>query len=106
MHRRYNVSLLIKRANKKKSNSHMWWFGAHAKEVGGGGGCRYAFATDCATLFDRDCLRLLVEKLDTDMSCTACCARQRVMSVKWQVHKDRCSSAPDVTQGSVLLLFT
>ena len=42
-----NVSLIIKRTNKRKVNSQRWWLFAHAKDTQ----CEFAFATDCGIVF-------------------------------------------------------
>ena len=51
-----SVSLLLKRVNQRKANSHHWFFGAHARDIE----ADYAFTTDCGTIFDHRCLGLLV----------------------------------------------
>lgn len=52
------ITLIIKRDNRKKHDSHEWFLG----ESGFGRyyNPEYLFATDCGTLFDKDCLRKLV----------------------------------------------
>ena len=70
------VTLLLKRFNHKKINSHEWFFMAHLPNTG----CRYALTTDTGAVFRADTVRKLVSHLHTNPSVAAVTGRQRVMS--------------------------
>eukprot|EP01052_Picozoa_sp_SAG31_P027076 SAG31_NODE_2504_length_5592_cov_3.052977_4_plen_1247_part_00 len=76
----FRISCLIKKANKRKHNSHEWFMNAFAKELD----CKYIFCTDCSTVFDSQMLTKLTRHLETHAETTAVCGRQRVMSVYLQ----------------------
>jgi len=75
-----NLSLVIKRTNRRKVNSQMWWLRCHAKEVG----CEFAFATDCGIMFDKRCLGLMLQRLDDDPALSGLTGYQRVMTADMQ----------------------
>ena len=74
------ISLLIKRQNHKKYNSHEWFMQAFAAELH----ADYIFCTDCATTFEKDMMMLLVEKLENDPQTIAVCGTMRVMPAEMQ----------------------
>ena len=74
------VSLLVKKENKRKHNSHEWFMAAFAKELE----CEYIFCTDCSTVFDSGMLVKLTEHLEENRRTTAVCGRQRVMAASIQ----------------------
>jgi cellulose synthase/poly-beta-1,6-N-acetylglucosamine synthase-like glycosyltransferase len=69
------ISLLIKRKNYRKHNSHQWFMEAFAFELR----ADYIFCTDCATTFEKDMLMKLVEQLEVDKQTIAVCGTMRVM---------------------------
>ena len=76
----FRVSVLIKKRNLRKHNSHQWFMDAFAKELN----CKYILCTDCSTVFERSMLCKLTANLEANPSTTAVCGRQRVMSVRLQ----------------------
>jgi len=73
-------SLVLKRTNRRKANSQMWWLGAHAVSIK----CLYALATDCGTVFDRTTTSLLIQRLSDESDLHACTGFQRTMSSRMQ----------------------
>jgi cellulose synthase/poly-beta-1,6-N-acetylglucosamine synthase-like glycosyltransferase len=76
------LALVLKMKNRKKHNSHEWFFSEN-------GYCatispEFCFATDCATQFHEDCLERLVDKMDKEESCAVCTGRQVVMTHEQQ----------------------
>ena len=76
----FRVSVLIKKRNLRKHNSHEWFMAAFAKELA----CKYILCTDCSTVFEKSMLAKLVAHLENNPGTSAVCGRQRVMSVKLQ----------------------
>ena len=74
------LTLLIKRRNHRKHNSHEWFMKAFAKELN----ASYVFCTDCATTFHPAMLDKMVKNLDCNPKTAAVCGRQRVMPVEVQ----------------------
>jgi cellulose synthase/poly-beta-1,6-N-acetylglucosamine synthase-like glycosyltransferase len=73
-----DTTVILKLDNRKKHNSHDLFFRGFAARYH----TKYAFATDCGTKFDPDCLRYLYDLMERDPRCIAATGRQRVMS-KW-----------------------
>ncbi len=78
------ISLVAKRDNRKKINAHDWMLSSFAKHYN----AEFVFLTDCGTLFERDCLSLLVKELMRRPDCVAVSGRQRVMSAEQQQTED------------------
>jgi cellulose synthase/poly-beta-1,6-N-acetylglucosamine synthase-like glycosyltransferase len=74
-----DVTVILKVDNRKKHNSHDLFFRGFAAHYH----TELAFATDCGTKFDSDCLKGLVSLMERDAHCIAATGRQRVMT-KWQ----------------------
>jgi len=74
------LALVVKRVNKRKTNSQMWWLGSHARDIK----CDYAFATDCGTTFHPHCLANLVKRLQSDPQLGGVTGFQRGMSAEMQ----------------------
>lgn len=74
------ISLMIKKDNRRKHNSHMWFFNAFCREIQP----EYCFATDCGTLFEKGCLKYLIQCLDENERYSGCTGRQRLMSKEQQ----------------------
>eukprot|EP00122_Pirum_gemmata_P001553 Pgem_evm1s1397 len=74
------LSLVAKKSNRKKTNSHEWFFKGFAPEYNG----EYAFATDCGTIYGRHCLFEMIYYLHENRDVAAVTGRQRVMSRKKQ----------------------
>lgn len=74
------LSLIIKRHNQKKINSHEWGLRA----FGHVGQCNYVLTTDCGTLFDPNCVQNLFEYMEANAGCVACTGRLRVMTAEQQ----------------------
>eukprot|EP00121_Abeoforma_whisleri_P012792 Awhi_evm1s11811 len=70
------LSMLVKRQNRKKPNSHEWFFRAFCPEFNG----EYVFATDCGTLYARHCVFDMIFYLFSHPNTAACTGRQRVMT--------------------------
>jgi cellulose synthase/poly-beta-1,6-N-acetylglucosamine synthase-like glycosyltransferase len=70
------LSVIVKKDNRRKANSHEWYFKTFVKEYD----ATYAFATDCGTLYADGCLYNLIEHLDENSSTIVATGRQRVMS--------------------------
>jgi cellulose synthase/poly-beta-1,6-N-acetylglucosamine synthase-like glycosyltransferase len=70
------VSVLLKRNNQKKINSHEWFFKAHAPNTG----CPFGLTTDVGTMFRRGTVEKLLSHLTTHEQCAAITAHHKVMS--------------------------
>lgn len=70
-----NLSLILKKENQRKVNSHMWWLGAHAPDLNS----EYVFATDCGIVFEPQTMAKLAARLDADKRVAAVTGFQRVM---------------------------
>ena len=81
------LSLLIKKQNHRKHNSHQWFMKAFASELE----ATYVSCTDCATTFHPQMLNKLVNNLEHNPATAAVCGRQRVMPVQVQTR----GQAPD-----------
>ena len=75
-----NLSLIVKGDNRRKANSHEWFFSAFAKEMKS----TYVFATDCGALYEKDCLVELLKYLESHSDVSGVTGRQRVMSPEMQ----------------------
>eukprot|EP01114_Cavostelium_apophysatum_P023119 TRINITY_DN860_c0_g1_i1.p1 TRINITY_DN860_c0_g1~~TRINITY_DN860_c0_g1_i1.p1 ORF type:complete len:978 (-),score=270.57 TRINITY_DN860_c0_g1_i1:159-3092(-) len=76
--RKLHITLIVKRDNRRKHNSHEWFFGQNGfaefyKH-------EYLFATDCGTLFEPDCLYSLLSHMENNPSVSVATGRQRVMT--------------------------
>eukprot|EP01134_Creolimax_fragrantissima_P000329 CFRG0329T1 len=74
------VSMIIKKDNRRKHNSHMWFFNAFCPSYSP----EYALATDCGTLFERQCVKSLVHYMDMHPQYAGATGRQRVMTREMQ----------------------
>eukprot|EP00977_Amphora_coffeiformis_P005308 scaffold1131_cov161-Amphora_coffeaeformis.AAC.2 len=74
------LSLVLKRSNKRKVNSQMWWLKGHARDSR----CEFAFATDCGIVFDAWCMKKMLERMDRQPNLSALTGYQRVMTAKMQ----------------------
>eukprot|EP01113_Clastostelium_recurvatum_P024925 TRINITY_DN2986_c0_g1_i2.p1 TRINITY_DN2986_c0_g1~~TRINITY_DN2986_c0_g1_i2.p1 ORF type:complete len:951 (+),score=199.26 TRINITY_DN2986_c0_g1_i2:116-2968(+) len=84
--RKMYVSLIVKRDNRKKYNSHEWAFGFNGfvdfyKP-------RYILLTDCGTLFQDRCVAKLHAYMDSHDDAVVVTCRQRVMSRSQQGSKE------------------
>ena len=77
------LSLILKRHNQKKINSHEWGFRAFAQMSQ----CSYLLTSDCGTLFDPKCVRHLFDYMEANEGAVACTGRQRVMSSLQQAER-------------------
>ncbi|KAJ3634516.1 hypothetical protein Zmor_011997 [Zophobas morio] len=77
------LAVIIKKQNRKKLNSHEWFFKAFLPHCN----ARYAFTTDCGTLFGKLCLYRLLNYLEENEQVAAVTGRQRVMSLEMQGFK-------------------
>eukprot|EP00122_Pirum_gemmata_P008004 Pgem_evm1s7366 len=75
-----NLALVIKKQNRKKTNSHEWFFRAFVPEFN----ATYAFSTDCGTLYAPNCLRDMICYLHNHKDVSAVTGRQRVMDTDMQ----------------------
>lgn len=75
-----HCTLLIKRVNERKVNSHLWWLRGHAEASQ----CEFALATDCGIIFGENSLRLMVERFDSQPNASGLTGFQRVMTSEMQ----------------------
>ena len=80
-----NLSLMVKRDNRRKHNSLEWFLRGFAEEYMG----EYAFTTDCGTLYEKTTISELAKHLDTFPNVAGCTGRQRVMTAKQQGERRR-----------------
>ena len=90
-------SLVVKRQNQKKINSHEWGLRAFAHV----NHCKYILTTDCGTLFDPECVQNLFKYMEANESCVACTGRQRIMTAEQQVDPNH-QGRIDTVEESVL----
>eukprot|EP00124_Ichthyophonus_hoferi_P003779 Ihof_evm4s352 gene=Ihof_evmTU4s352 len=74
------LTLIIKRENRRKYNSHEWFFQSFCPAYG----AEYGFVTDCGTLYVNKCLYHLICHMDKHPKCAAATGKQRVMSAAMQ----------------------
>lgn len=79
---RMDITLMIKINNRKKHNSHEWFFGEGGFSENSGS--EYLFLTDAFTLFRKECLWHLLKELDRDKKLAGVTGRQRVMTKEQQ----------------------
>ena len=79
------LSLLVKAKNRKKFNSHEWYFRAFASMDL----FKYIFCTDCGTVYDPACLQRLVEHMDNRPNTIVVTGRQHVMTALDQDENER-----------------
>lgn len=92
--RRLKLSLILKADNRRKHNSAEWMLSAFAAQLTGtyheekntwrSRACDYVLLTDAGTLFDRLCLRTMVNYMQRNPQCSGCTGRQRVMTAAEQ----------------------
>eukprot|EP00122_Pirum_gemmata_P014140 Pgem_evm1s13178 len=75
-----HLALVVKKQNRKKTNSHEWFFRSFVPELKG----EYAYTTDCGTLYARRCLHDMLMYLVRNKDTSAVTGRQRVMSSEMQ----------------------
>ncbi len=75
-----NLTVIVKKQNRKKPNSHEWFFRAFIPQFKG----EYAYTTDCGTLYAKNCVRELIYYLKEHDDVSAVTGRQRVMSSDMQ----------------------
>jgi cellulose synthase/poly-beta-1,6-N-acetylglucosamine synthase-like glycosyltransferase len=75
-----SISLVLKKNNQRKVNSHMWWLGGHAKDLG----CEFALATDCGIIFEPTAVWHMLGRLEQDQGLVAVTGFQRVMTATMQ----------------------
>jgi cellulose synthase/poly-beta-1,6-N-acetylglucosamine synthase-like glycosyltransferase len=75
-----NISLVLKKNNQRKVNSHMWWLGGHAKDLD----CEFALATDCGIIFEPTAVWHMLARLEQDKGLVAVTGFQRVMTATMQ----------------------
>lgn len=80
------ITLLVKKDNRKKHNSHEWFFSEHG--FCGRMDAEFCLATDCSTLFAERCVERLVAVMNREEGCSVCTGRQVVMTAKQQKSKD------------------
>ena len=69
-------SVLLKRFNHKKINTHEWFFRAHCPDSG----CRFALTTDTGAVFQDGTIGKMIDYLVRHETVAAVTGRQRVMS--------------------------
>lgn len=85
-----SLSLILKRENQGKANSHMWWIGGHSPACSS----EFAFSTDCGIVFSDELLFALIDRLDNNDVISAVTGFQRVMPSemqgdgKWELFND------------------
>ena len=73
------LTVLIKKGNRKKSDSHNWFFGILAPLARLRADCEYYFTTDCGTLFAPSLLTRLAAHLAVHPRAGAATGHQRIM---------------------------
>ena len=68
-------SLVVKRKNRRKANSPMWWLGPHASTIN----AKYVLATDCGTYFERTITLKLLNRMESEIYTMAVTGFQRTM---------------------------
>lgn len=76
------LTLIIKIHNRRKHNSHEWFFGKNG--FGNAINAEYLFLTDAFAMYSNWCLFHLVKSLDGNPKMVAVTGRQRLMSKKQQ----------------------
>ena len=85
-----SLSLILKRENHGKANSHMWWLGGHSPACAS----EFAFSTDCGIVFSDELLFALIDRLDKNDVLSAVTGFQRMMPSemqgdgKWELFND------------------
>ena len=74
------ITLLVKRDNRRKHNSHEWFFGHNG--FAENTNARYLLATDAFTLFAPSSVWYLIHYMDQHERCSVSTGQQRVMSRK------------------------
>lgn len=77
-----NITLMVKKDNRKKHNSHEWFFSSAG--FCGAYNPKYCFATDCSTMFAPDCLNKLINKIRLEQNCVVVTGKQVVKTPKQQ----------------------
>lgn len=75
-----SLSLILKRNNHGKVNSHMWWLGSHSISSQ----AEYLFATDCGICFDSKMMEKQIARLESDKHLSAVTGCKQGMSSKMQ----------------------
>ena len=94
-HSGYLLSLILKRHNQKKINSHEWGFRAFAQTSQ----CKYVLTTDCGTLFDPKCVYHLFNYMEANEGCVACTGRQRVMTAEQQADPNKNNRSDSLSES-------
>lgn len=72
------ITLVVKRENRRKANSHVWFFHEHG--FANSCGAELLLLTDTGTRFDAACLRHLTTYMEMYPHATVCTGRMRIMS--------------------------
>jgi len=82
INRRYKFSLsfIVKVDNRRKHNSHEWFFNAFVRSKRP----QFMFLTDAFTKFEPDTIRNLIAAMESDKNISVATGRQRVMTKKQQ----------------------
>ena len=96
MKRAASVTLLLKRFNHKKINTHEWFFRAHCPNTG----CRFALTTDTGAVFRPGSLDRMV-RFETHPGVAAVTGRQRVMSEYHQRVHGRAAMGEEVERDTI-----
>jgi len=70
------ISLLVKKDNRRRINSHHWFLNCFAPFYR----ANFVLLTECGAAFSKGCLLRLTQHLVANPACVACTGRQRVMS--------------------------
>jgi hypothetical protein len=73
-------TLVVKRHNRCKANSQMWWLGPHGAFIN----TKYSLATDCGTVFTRTATIHLIRHMDAEPNLHAVTGFQRIMTSEMQ----------------------
>jgi len=77
---KFSLSFIVKVDNRRKHNSHEWFFNAFVRSKKP----QYMFLTDAFTKFEPSTIRNLIDEMEKDKSISVATGRQRVMSKKQQ----------------------
>ena len=67
---------IVKKANRRKYNSHQWFFDSVCLALGNS--CNFALLTDCGTTFNQSCLAVLFKEICLHPELIGVTARQRM----------------------------
>ena len=80
------LTLVIKKQNRSKANSHQWFFSQDG--YAGAYNPEFCFSTDCSTMFHEFCLARLIKVMIREPKCVVCTGEQVVKTKEQQEVED------------------